>query len=110
MSTRDGIGLLREKLAPGEVTIARRIADDGGAPALLARALERYDASAHAGQRILELSAALEREPHRAQAIVAAHLRETVLDPRALRGDLKELARGRANRLNLSALGERAST
>ncbi len=110
MSTRDGIGLLREKLAPGEVTIARRIADDGGAPALLARALERYDASAHAGQRILELSAALEREPHRAQAIVAAHLRETVLDPRALRGDLKELARGRANRLNLAALGERAST
>lgn len=103
------VGLLREKLAPKEVLAVTKIFEEGGAVALMQYALENDDRAAQDERGILEVSAALDANPDQRSRIVEAHLRATVTDKKQLAGDLKELRRGRANRLNVAALAERSA-
>ena len=105
----DGAGVLREKLAARELARAREIGDQGGLTALFEHAAALDRSAALEERRIPELTAALDREPHRAAEIVEAFLRETVLDKKALREDLQALRRPRSNRLNVAALAERSA-
>lgn len=106
----DSVGLLREKLAAKELADARRIGEQGGLAALFEHAVECGRRAAREEARIEQLSEALDKEPARARAVVEAFLRETVTDEKELRADLKELARGRTNRLNVAALAERSAS
>lgn len=103
------VGLLREKLAPKEVAAVTKLHDEGGAAALLQFALENDERAAMDERGIAMLSAAIDADPSQRASIVEAHLRATVTDPKQLAADLKELRRGRANRLNVAALAERSA-
>ena len=108
-SPKTSLGILREKLAPKEVAAVTEIWVSQGTPALLAYAIENDDRAILDERRLLETSAALDADPSGRRRIVEQHLRETIADPKDLAADLKELRRGRANRLTIAALAERSA-
>ncbi|MGZ3422919.1 MAG: hypothetical protein ACXVEE_33975 [Polyangiales bacterium] len=95
---------LRERLAAPELRDARVTLERGGIAALVEQARSGLARLEDARARFEILSRAVENRPAEREALIAAWLRETATDKRALRADLNARREGK---LDLETLGER---
>jgi poly-gamma-glutamate synthase PgsB/CapB len=101
---------LRERVAAQELAEARAIAAHGGLAALVAHAHTQVVEARRTRRRVEALGEELDgtRDGETRVRRIEAYLRDTVAHPRALRADLRALARG-DDALELEALCERAA-
>lgn len=101
---------LRERLCARELAEARAVLASGDAPGLVARAEAELGAISAQRAALDALARAIDgKSEGDRRALVAEHLRATVTDRTALKGDLRALRRGEPDVLDLAALAERSA-